>query len=384
MFCWTSGMCARQTYKQGFYEKGMDKEWHIWDFPGHIRLHLTESVRKAFFENMYFKFGTQKAYAQFLNVDVSTISSYYSGRSSIPVNLFLKSMSFIDEELKNKIQTGILMYSSILSFPILNPKLPLKESPEIYRILGHLIGDGSASENHTPYYCNNNEFLRDQFKRDLQIFGEVKTNDRTFNPTPGVCFPVTLSDILAHIFQVQFTNPDRLPPQVFFTSIENKKLLLQSLYDDECTTSVHLIISFKNKNLLEDTRKLVNSFGIETGSIIFKKDKLKSKPTWAFRIKNKELVKFQKLIGLSHPLQKQKLKTLIDIKNNSKNKFISTRDLEFKILDLTKEGKKTIELQYALQIHYPRIYNILVKLESENLVKREGYKNNILWFSSKV
>ena len=40
---------------------------------------------------------------------------------------------------------------------IKNPRLPIGESPELFRIMAHMMGDGSADESNVNYYKNNDD-----------------------------------------------------------------------------------------------------------------------------------------------------------------------------------------------------------------------------------
>lgn len=51
------------------------------------------------------------------------------------------------------------------------------------------------------------------------------------------------------------------------------------------------------------------------------------------------------------------------------------------LINITKRDKKTIQIHYELDLGYDQIYKNLRKLERQGLVKREGYKNSIIWKS---
>lgn len=58
------------------------------------------------------------------------------------------------------------------------PKFPIRFSPILSRIAGHIIGDGGIickKSNYTVYYSNKRKELIAQFKNDvIEIFGDVK------------------------------------------------------------------------------------------------------------------------------------------------------------------------------------------------------------------
>src|SRR3989344_1396438 len=114
----------------------MDKSWHIWNFPDNLYVLIEENVRNEFFEEMYNIFGSQKSLATFLKMDRTSIQCYHYGRAWY----------------KNKIAK--------------------KESPQFYRVVANMLGDGNDS--HTPYYANTCKELRERFKKDLQMFGKIR------------------------------------------------------------------------------------------------------------------------------------------------------------------------------------------------------------------
>jgi hypothetical protein len=364
------------------------KEWHIWDFPGNLYVLVRGNTRDEFFKAMYNRFGSQLNYAKFLGKDRNCIQGYHYGRSwdngdkhvkFVPLKVFHKSIQFLDKSLRKKIERDVLEIRTHGGKSIKKPLLPIKESPSLYRVVAHVIGDGNDS--HTPYYANMCKELRDQFKRDLQIFGEVFYMENTPNTTPCVNFPKVVTRILSHILDIQFTHPNRLPEAIFNAPDDCKAAFLQALYDDEGTISANLAICIHNKNILNQLKTLLQNFGIKTGKITtgtyFTKKGKRLK--CAFQIYKDSYKKFQEKVCFVHPKKARYLEAAL----RTKSRVVRTRDpiiVEQEILKILEtKPSRTMELANNLQFTMSGITPHLNRLSNEGLIIHRGYKNAKTW-----
>src|SRR3989344_5186933 len=109
-------------------------------------------------------------------------------------------------EIENHI---IALHGPSSSSVIWKPNLPLIEERRLLKILAHLIGDGHVGGGFgtklprgksSSQYRNFDRGLLDQFSKDLQVFGKVKT---TINYERGELFiPNSLGYIIEHIYKV--------------------------------------------------------------------------------------------------------------------------------------------------------------------------------------
>ena len=364
------------------------KTWHIWDFPDNIYIYLNDNFRDDFFNNMFKKIGGKRPYARFLGLGQMTVKSYHRGHfykngikylQSIPISLFKKSLNLIDGELKQRLENNIYFIKAHgKSIPVLNPNLPISESSAFYRIVAHMIGDGSAPKSHPPYYANTCKELREQFKEDLKIFGDVKVYETKTTTTPIVCFPKVITDILAHILDVRFTYPDRIPKYISYASNDSKVSFLRALFDDEGTISTNLAISMNNHNLVEQIRELVNSIGVSVNKLSIKKDKLND-DNYYFSIKSKSFGVFRDKIGFSHPKKSKNLEAAVNIKHR-KQRTRPVKIINQNIIKILSEKQRaTIDLANELQFTLSYTLFHLKRLEKERLVKRSGFKNKLIW-----
>ncbi len=365
------------------------RTWNIFDFPDTIYISLRDKFKARFFEEMFRKLGGKRPYARFLNVNQMAVKKYLIGHTykrgvrhpqAIPLSLFKKSNSLIGKELKKEIEDNItLIKAKGKGASIINPELPFMESPAFYRIVAHIIGDGSAPGNKVPYYANACKDLREQFKKDLDIFGEVRTYERKPNTTPVVYFPKVITDILSHILKIEFTNPEHIPSQIFKASDKCKSSFLRALFDDEGTISTSLAFNMSNQNIVNEITKLIEMLGIKVNSIIRKKNR-EWKDNYSFSIKRKYLKNFNSKIGFSHPKKMKNLNYALKTQNRKKR----TRDFEDinqEILKSLSDNKKTtLDIANKVQLTLGHTLKYLKNLEAKGIIFRRGFKNKIYWY----
>lgn len=362
------------------------KTWHIWDFPDTTYIYLKDNFREEFFNKMFKEVGGKRPYARFLGLTQMTVKSYHKGYTykkrvkhsqSVPLSLFRKSLLLMNKKLKEKLKDNIYFIKAHgKSIPVLNPKLPIKESPAFYRIVAHIIGDGSVPKNHLPYYANTCKELRDQFKEDLKIFGEVDTKEVTPNTTPIIEFPKIITNILSYVLKIKFTYPDKIPRDIFSASKECKGAFLGALFDDEGSASNGIVIRMKDYNLIKEVGKLIEQIGIRINKILITKDE-QSMATLS--INSKYIGDFKEKIGFTHPIKLENLEASIDRKKR-KQRTRSPEIIEREIIEgLRKRQMRTIKIANNIQLTIGHALKHLKQLENEGKVKRSGFKNRIIW-----
>jgi len=144
----------------------------------------------------------------------------------------------------------------------------------------------------------------------LKIFGDLEIKERKVGNTIGVHFSKAVTDIISCIFDIQFTYPDRIPQQIFFTTENFQSEFLKALFDDEGSVTHSVVIGIHNENLLNQLKNLLLRFNINTTKITktpyMTKKGTKHKMT--FQIRKKDLILFQNKIGFDHPEKANKLK----------------------------------------------------------------------------
>lgn len=337
---------------------------------------------------MFKKLGGKRPYARFLNLNQRAVIFYHRGynsknkvkqKQSIPIWVFKKSAYLIDKELKEKLESNIfLLKARGGGIPVINPKLPLEESPAFYRVVAHVIGDGFAGKRKIPYYANTCKELREQFKKDLNIFGKVKPYERKPNTTPIIYFPKVVTDILSYILKINFTNPNHLPKQIFYASEECKSAFLRALFDDEGTMSTNLAVSLSDLNIIKEIGRLIEDIGIKTNKITIKPNK-PWKANFSLSIKRKYLKEFKEKVGFSHSKKMRNLELAI----NTQDRVQRTRapeEIKQKIIESLKNRKmRTLELANKIQLTLGYTLQFLKIMEKEGKIKRDGFRNIVNW-----
>ncbi len=363
------------------------KEWTIWDFPSNLEIQLKDNIRTEFFTTMYNIFGSQKAFAKFVHKERTAIQGYQYNRGwdlgqkhekYIPLEILQKSLPLINNTLKQKLEMNITSIRCHGGKSI-SPILPIQESPELYRVIAHIIADGNDS--HTPYYANTSKELRESFKNDIQIFGEVICIDSKTNTTPIVSFPKVITRISEKIFDIKFTHPTHLPEHIFDTSDDCKAAFLQALYDDEGTISTRLAINMNNINIIKEIKILLDHFNIQTGKITESRyiSKQGEKTMYSISINVESYQRFNKLISFLHP---EKIKCL-NAAMQTKNRLQRTRpiiQIEKEIIRvLINNSTTTIEIANTIQLTLNGTRFHLLRMQEEGKITRTGYKNKAIW-----
>ncbi|MBI2136742.1 hypothetical protein HYU06_06750 [Candidatus Woesearchaeota archaeon] len=363
------------------------REFHIWDLPDNIHLLLDKNNNELFFRIMYGYFGSQKEFAKFLKVGRQEVYRYYKQIDKdrgkyypvyLPLKLLKKCKPFLNQILLNSIEENLVELKVKKGHSIYNPKLPIRESGAVYRIIAHMVGDGSAGKGKTPYYSNTCSTLRGQFSNDLKIFGDFKIYERKPNTTETINFTKTVTDILSHLFNVRFTYPNRLPELIFTADRKFKQVFLQALFDDEGTISANLVVTIHNLNIMNGIKSLLTSLNIKTGKVQVHKIPNKTDKV-SLSVLSRDYELFQKEIGFAHPEKARKLELAIRTRHR-KQRTRDPNDIEnaiFNILEI--KPSPTIDLANELLFTLNGIKPHLQRMHAEGLLVRKGYKNKIIW-----
>jgi len=358
------------------------RQWHIWDFPDNLYVLLKKGVHEEFFEYCFSYCGGKRPYARFLNTSQSQVKSCWKKYTIkenkkyvqyFPLSFLKKSYPILNDDLINKLENGIEYFRVRAGNPI-KVNLPIKESPELHRVVAHLLADGFAGIKNVPYYSNTCKELREQFKNDLKIFGDLHIYENTPNTTTCVFFPKPIANILRYIFSIEFTRPTKLPELIFKSSNECKIIFLRALYDDEGTASTAIVIKMNNLNIIKEIKNLVQSLGIKT-------NKINCNGGFSFAIKSDCVKLFKEKIGFSHPDKISRLNLMLNIKKRNITQRIRPLDwTRNEIMSLlNQKSMETFELCEELLLSIGGMYHHLNYLEDNNKIVRGGFKNKIIW-----
>lgn len=376
---------------QAILEKEI-REFNILTLPNSLFVMFNREFNDKFFSKMYELFETQKEFSKFLGIGRQEIYKYHQQIQKdrgkwypiyFPLRLLKRCINVLDQDFINLTEQTISKIRGKSGLGIQNPKLPIKESIELYRITAHIIADGSASKGKTPYYANTCKELREQFKKDLQVFGSMKIYERKPNTVEIVCFPKVVTDILAHLFDVRFTYPNKVPKLIFDAKPEFKKAFLQALFDDEGSISTQLAIGIHDINIMEEIKSLINSLNIKTSKVLVHKYGYKRDKVYLC-IPRSEYILFQKEIGFSHPDKAKRLEFAIRT-HNRQQRTRNPKEIEQEIIRILKDKpSRTMDLANSLSFTYQGIRPHLDRMLEEGLIVKKGYKNEIIWVLNNI
>lgn len=349
------------------------KKFHIWDFPeDKVRVLLDRNMNFSFWNKCIDKFGSIEAISDYVGTSSTTILDWKRGNRYITLRILkklVKKSGFTFKEIEQK----IISYRGWGdSKPIMHPKLPIEESPELFSIITHFICDGCISSERVPMYINSNENLLENFVDSVrEVFGDVPISKRKVkDKTRNYVLPRIISDIMLNFYNIPFDSENsRLPERVFELPDEFGCSVIRSVVDDEGHVRDNsIIIGMKNKKLVFQIRNLVRKILGEdsVGKLGFRKRGL-----WSFRIRSSYMGDFSEKIKLIHPLKgkdveyyvrKQKFReigrgeflweTKLQILKILKNKDNDVKNLSYKLLINT--SNTVVHLNKLSEIGYVR------------------------------
>lgn len=288
----------------------------LYEFPEDTYVFIEDNFRKKLLEHAANLFGNQEKLMKKLGMNPSTLIAWNDGKQKdyktnkvgvryIPLKKIKEISKYLCEDNNfefsmEEISKHTLMYRLPAGNPIKNIKLPIIESPELVRLLFHLLGDGyGGAKGETASYKNTCKELLEEVKKDLKIFGDVPVYEQEYS----IKFPRIIADIIKNFYKVKLKTFDS------FISDKIKGLPKKLLYhgirafaDDESSAyPTYIRFSSANYNLIIGIRELVNKYlSIKTNPVKEQcSEKARYKKTYYFDLRDVKLYKNK--IGFIHP-----------------------------------------------------------------------------------
>jgi len=341
------------------------KEISILDFPKkEVVIFLEENFRIKLYQNILKILKTKKEFLKFFNKKSGRfIEAWRYGKikrnknwiteQGLVLNDLLKASKFLSKNnLKEfnieNLQKSIIAYKSRgKSLWIKNPILPIKLKPELFRIISHMICDGSALKN-THYYKNTRRELLEQLDKDLKyVFGGVETTFYNNN----LIVPNLIFKILTKVFNFKTgTFESRIPKILYKLPKEYSSKFIQAFFDDEGTVATsNLKFYSHNKKLLQDLMGLIllKFKEIKKISDIRERNKIqksgKLSKEYHFVIGARDIEIYLKLVGSDHCPKLEEIRFILDRQNkcwNHRNKGETKLKIMLSLLEKSKTPKE--------------------------------------------
>lgn len=359
------------------------REFHIWEFPkDKVRVLFNVKTQKKFFKDCKNEFNSLKDCSKYLGIKYGTLLTWKNSNLFIPLWAIKKIINKLSWDWKF-VEKNIIAYKGNgHGNAIKNPKLPLKESPELFGVMTHLICDGHVDKKTgMPSYINKNKGLINNFNILIKkSFGNSHVNRVKGKRAYFIIYPKVIADLIKHFYDIKFHSEDSyFPKETFSLPKEFSYSVIRAVVDDEGTIRDNRIaIRMKNKKLVEQIKTILLNF-------IKKSDLMNIKQRGDFfdiAIKSKGLLQFRNKIKLIHPMKindldyaikKQKLRS----RGQRYPKGYAQKEL-LKLLN--KKSMKTKELSQNLFIQLNNTSLHLKNLESKNFVRQENEEYSFRWF----
>lgn len=299
---------------------------NMWNLSGkEFYVNLRDSFLKRLFKHVIAIYGNQHKLAKLLGKHDSVIYNYQHRNRSVSLEIIRKVIEMLPENEQNEWKTIVeenleeIRCKGNLSKVIKNPKFPITFKPLLFKILGHIVGDGYIEvDNLAIGYTNQRIELIEEFKKNVnEIFGKIIPHERiTKGNTYNIRYPIVLSIILSNLLGSVYDLKNKISSIILQSDEKSKSLFLRALFDDEGYVVVkkyQIGIEMTNKEIIETIKKLLSEFGIETGKISEKIREKPRKPIYEVRISGrKNLNLFYVIIGFDHPLKRDKIQVLLN------------------------------------------------------------------------
>jgi hypothetical protein len=354
------------------------KEFHIWDFPDNVYIDINQSYKRKLYQKLEEQYKNMKSISEALNYYPSSIREFFikdKKKKFLPNNI-LKTLIKLFPDMKDTLESNIKGYRGTNGYVIKNPKLPLIESPELYNVVMHLLGDGSFE-----YYSNTCKELRQEFRKNLRVFGNFKTIERLLHTRVYIIkFPRIISHILEHIFNIDIVRPNRLPKILFDAPLDCRISAIRTIFDDEGSVSIRskykrysLSITSSSKRFINDIKNLLKSVEIISGKVT--KSEYGKFSFYQMNVLSESHKKFINNIGFTHPEKLKKFSFILKYKQRF-------RTIENKICSLIqKQPRDRYELSKILNYDIDCLTYFIYKLRKQGRIKSSfnGRRKPYLW-----
>jgi transposase len=308
---------------------GVEMQLNITDLqPDRFFVKIDETLSRKIEKEVVAKYASFRKIAKIMNLWPGSIYSW-KNKQNYPLPVLLQICELCNIDLKIE-QTHIAEVRScfytnkksnyVKSRPIY-PEFPIKLTPDLSSIIGHLFCDGSVSISKEGYvqvhYYNTNKVLLESFKKNAkEIFGNIHMYQSRNKGVDFVRLP-SVAGIILRYFADDFNSKTcTIPNFILNGNKEVKKAFVRAFADDEGSVSFrpphrYIELACSNYPLLYSLKQLLNDFGIQSRKIYHRTQR--GFDSYWFHIRGFDhLKKFNDEIGFLHSEKSVKLKQILE------------------------------------------------------------------------
>ncbi|MFX1509738.1 MAG: hypothetical protein ACFFBR_05465 [Promethearchaeota archaeon] len=271
-----------------------------------------------------------------------------------------------------------------------NPRIPIKEDNHLVRLVVHLIGDGTLTEEYgttkTPHYTNGNAVLLNQFHSTLgQVFGDVTCCTRKYIDRHGksrsyVAFTKWLGYLLRHWYpDAGFDELHGSLPSAFLQlPLELKREIVQTFGDDDGHVGAHSIrFTSGGSTILEQIRSLivelmVATLPVEEFQVLLKSvGEVKACRSWfILDVYRPVFGWYVEHIGFSHPERAERLRFQLACDSAWVERGLDGFDLDFLTLIGLREVGSVADVARRFVLREDFLFRVVERLRQLGWIRR--------------
>jgi hypothetical protein len=265
-------------------------------------------------------------------------NSYALSKKGIRLMIILKK---IKRKIIEEIENNVISYKiySGKNNNVFNPKLPIKECPQLAAIVTNLICDGSEL-NGAGEYSNKSITLIRNFEKNLKyVFGNVKTKIycNRYKRQFLFRFPKIILKIIKKFYGIEFgTFTGRLPQSFFKLPKKYAAYAIRAAFDDEGNVEDNAIkFTSSNKLFLNDIKNIMISKFPELSKNVYT---FSDGNCFRLYVRKDGIRCFSKYIGFNHPKKIDELRFQMERINRGRTK-LKPQQAKNKILECINENQ---------------------------------------------
>lgn len=346
---------------------------HIGNFPDEIYIQLKEDYKNELFKQLS-KFKKIDINNK-LNITYSTLSEWKKENSFIPLKAIREIFKLIDKDDFNLLGKNVTNYKTMRGkYRIKNPKLPIKDSPELRAIILHMMCDGCFSSGYAGYY-NINKKTKEEFVEKLNsVFGDVENQIYKDH----VHFSSATMLILKNYFKLDFNSKKcRIPKKFFMGNREKLTAMIRAAIIDEGTIDgSNIRIDSCNKEFSNNLKKICEKLGYKCGKTWESRG-----PIFRFSVLAESIEQINKDMK-NLPIKKKQALINLAIQGQKRGwKYKLPGEVKISIVkNLLKKPKRTAELIMQIELPKTTIGSHLRWLQKQGIVDYKINRNIRTYF----